>query len=135
MYLLKNLWCIINYNKSVLTPTKQSESLGFFLDLESAELKLPTHKDKKIRQDPPEITKAFTHNSTGTLLIHREVECSYKGHSSSALVLQMVAEGPHQSPRSGKSGLRSQLSTVTASTNRTGVKDHTSFPVEWEKHY
>ena len=83
----------------------------------------------------PEITKAFTHNSTGTISIHREVECANKGHSSSALVLQRVAEGPQQSPRSGKSGLRGPVSIVTASTNRTRVVDHTSFLVEWEKHY
>ena len=51
MYLLKNLGYIINYKKSVLTPIKQLEFLRFILDLDSAELSLPTDKVTKIRQD------------------------------------------------------------------------------------
>ena len=102
---------------------------GFFLDLDSAELKLPTHKDKKIRQDAQKLQKHLPTTA-------RELPWfSHKGHFSSTLVLQMVAEGPHQSHRSEKSGLRSPVSTVTASANRTGVVDHPSFPVEREKHY
>ena len=51
MYLLENLGYIINYKKSVLTPTKQLEFLGFILDSDSAELRLPTDKVQKIMQD------------------------------------------------------------------------------------
>ena len=57
VYLLENLGYIINYKNSVLTPTKQLEFLGFILDSDSAELRLPTDKVKKIRPDAQKLQK------------------------------------------------------------------------------
>jgi len=57
IYLLENLGYIINYEKSVLNPTKQLEFLGFILDSDSAELRLPADKSKKIRQDAQKVLK------------------------------------------------------------------------------
>ena len=133
VYLLENLGYIINYKKISVDTNKTVGVSRVHSGLRLSRAETSNRQGQDDQAGCPEITKAFTHNSTGTISIHREVECGHKSHSSSALVLQRVAEGPQQSPRSGKSGLRGPVSTVTAGTNRTRVVDHTSFPVEWDK--
>ena len=85
VYLLENLGYIINYKKSVLTPTKQLEFLGFILDWDLTELRLPTDKVKKIRLDAQKFRKL-------SLTTARELSrfSSHKGHSSSALVYRWL---------------------------------------------
>ena len=51
IHLLENLGFVINYPKSQLTPTQEIEFLGFVINSNSMELKLPGEKIKKIRAE------------------------------------------------------------------------------------
>ena len=51
VYLLENLGFVINYPKSQLTPSQEVEFLGFIINSNTMELKLPGEKLKKIRAE------------------------------------------------------------------------------------
>ena len=51
IFLLENLGFIINYPKSLLTPTQEIQFLGFVISSNTMEIRLPGEKIKQIRQD------------------------------------------------------------------------------------
>ncbi len=51
VFLLENLGFVINYPKSQLEPTQEIEFLGFVVNSQTMELKLPGEKLKKIRSE------------------------------------------------------------------------------------
>ena len=51
IFLLENLGFIINYPKSLLTPTQEIQFLGFIINTPKMEIRLPGEKIKQIRQD------------------------------------------------------------------------------------
>ena len=51
IFLLENLGFIINFPKSVLTPTQDLEFLGFTIDSSKLEIRLPGEKIKKVKQE------------------------------------------------------------------------------------
>lgn len=51
VFLLENLGFVINYPKSQLQPTQEIEFLGFMINSQTMELKLPGEKLKKIRAE------------------------------------------------------------------------------------
>ena len=51
IFLLENLGFIINYPKSLLTPTQEIQFLGFVISSNTMEIRIPGEKIKQIRQD------------------------------------------------------------------------------------
>ena len=51
IFLLENLEFIINFPKSVITPTQNLEFLGFAINSSKMEIKLPGEKIQKIKQE------------------------------------------------------------------------------------
>ena len=51
IYLLENLGFIVNYPKSLLSPTQEIEILGFIVNSVAMEIKVPGNKIKQIRSE------------------------------------------------------------------------------------
>ena len=82
VYLLENLGYIINYKKISVDTNKTVGVSRVHSGLRLNRAETSNRQGQEDQAGCPEITKAFTHNSTGTISVHREVECGHKGHSS-----------------------------------------------------
>ena len=58
IYLLENLGFIVNYPKSLLSPTQEIEILGFIVNSVAMEIKVPGNKIKQVRSEAKKLLEA-----------------------------------------------------------------------------
>ena len=93
IFLLENLGLVINYPKSLTTPSQVIEFLGFTINSKMMELKLPGEKIKKIRG---EVAIADRQQCASPVTIPRQIEPCYPGDTAGNSVLQSPPMTPER---------------------------------------
>ena len=106
VHLLQCLGFLINFEKSVMSPTQELEFLGMVVNTDTLTVSLPADKIRQIRSEGNQNFQYDLPFSSSSFTFSGQTECSNPGCGPSSSLLSLPSTGPPVSTGTWQPGLR-----------------------------